>query len=71
MSGLLEVCVRERWGTVCDRDWTTSNTKVVCRQLGHSIRGWCGRGREGGRNEAGRRVGKEGGREGAKGGSEG
>ena len=34
-SGLLEVCVNEVWGTVCDNvnGWNNENAAVVCRQL--------------------------------------
>ena len=36
MSGRLEVCLNERWGTVCDDGWTGVNTEIVCGQLGFS-----------------------------------
>ena len=36
MEGRVEVCDSyRRWGTVCNRQWTSSHTKVVCRNLGY------------------------------------
>ena len=35
MEGRVEICTRySRWGTVCNRQWTPSHTKVVCHFLG-------------------------------------
>ena len=33
-SGRVEMYVNEQWGTVCDDDWTTESSAVMCRQLG-------------------------------------
>ena len=37
MEGRVELCTSYyRWGTVCNKQWTPSHTRVVCRQLGYS-----------------------------------
>ena len=36
-EGRLEMCSsRLLWGTVCNRQWTEANSRVVCRNLGYS-----------------------------------
>ena len=34
MSGRVEVCWDDRWGTVCDQNWSDNDATVVCRELG-------------------------------------
>ena len=37
MEGRVEMCTPYYgWGTVCNKQWTPSVTKVVCRSLGYS-----------------------------------
>ena len=33
----MEVFYSGMWSSIYDRYWTTSDAKVVCRQLGHSV----------------------------------
>ena len=37
MEGRVEMCTSyNRWGTVCNKQWTPSHTRVVCRSLGYN-----------------------------------
>ena len=37
MEGRVEMCTSyNRWGTICNKQWTPSHTRVVCRSLGYN-----------------------------------
>ena len=38
-TGRVEVCVGERYETVCDENWGSEEASVVCSQLGFSHHG--------------------------------
>ena len=35
-EGRLEVCFSQRWGTVGSDQWTETNSKIVCSDLGYT-----------------------------------
>ena len=39
LSGRVEICNNNRWGTVCDDNWGNADAMVVCRQLGYAVAG--------------------------------
>ena len=39
MTGRLEICNNNVWGTVCDDLWGTVDAQVACRQLGFATTG--------------------------------
>ena len=39
MSGRLEYCIDEAWGSVCNNMWSVSDATVACAQLGYSVSG--------------------------------
>lgn len=35
--GRVEVCLDQKWNSVCDNSWSEEDAKVVCQQLGYSL----------------------------------
>ena len=38
-EGRVEICANNIWGTVCRNGWSSTDTRVVCRQLGFNSAG--------------------------------
>ncbi|XP_076465930.1 scavenger receptor cysteine-rich domain-containing protein DMBT1-like [Babylonia areolata] len=34
-TGVVEVNINDKWGSVCDHQWTDTNTRITCRNLGY------------------------------------
>ena len=39
LEGRVEVCLGQRWGTVSNGGWSTTDAQIVCNQLGYSSTG--------------------------------
>ena len=37
----MEVCINNAWGTVCDKEFSSQDVEVVCRQIGELPSGKC------------------------------
>lgn len=40
-AGTVEICLNNQWGSICgsEANWTVTDARVVCRQLGYSTKG--------------------------------
>ena len=34
LEGRVEICVSNKWGSICDDQWNERNANVICKQLG-------------------------------------
>lgn len=39
MTGHIEICFNNQWGTICDSQWSAADVRVACRQLEFSPNG--------------------------------
>ena len=39
LTGRVEICLNNQWGTICDAQWNAGDVRVLCRQLGFSPNG--------------------------------
>ena len=41
-EGRVEICINRAWGSICQSSWSTSDSNVVCSQLGYQPTGITG-----------------------------
>ena len=34
LSGTVELCINNAWGTICDSEFSSQDAEVICRQIG-------------------------------------